>query len=63
MRAMAEGYAAAGRYRRRATLSDAELRRLGVTRQDLAWFALYGGQRGITRQDLAWFAAYGKRRR
>jgi hypothetical protein len=42
---MAEGYAAARRYRRLSILSDAELRRRGVTRQDLAWFAVYGKPR------------------
>jgi hypothetical protein len=43
--AMAEGFAAARRYERLAMLSDAELRQLGVTRQDLAWFAVYGKPR------------------
>jgi hypothetical protein len=42
---MAEGFAAARRYRRLSILSDAELRRLGVTRQDLAWFGVYGKSR------------------
>jgi hypothetical protein len=42
---MAEGYAAARRYRRLSILSDAELRQRGVTRQDLAWFAVYGKPR------------------
>jgi hypothetical protein len=43
--AMAEGFAAARRYRRLSILSDAELRQLGVARQDLAWFAMYGKPR------------------
>jgi hypothetical protein len=43
--AIAEGFAAARRYRRLSTLSDAELRQLGVTRPDLAWFAVYGKPR------------------
>ena len=43
--AIAEGFAAARRYRRLLMLSDAELRHLGVTRQDLAWFAVYGKPR------------------
>jgi hypothetical protein len=42
---MAEGFAAARRYRRLSILSDAELRQLGVTRPDLAWFAVYGKPR------------------
>ena len=45
LRAMAEGYAAAGRYRKLSILSDAELGRLGLTRQDLAWLAMYGTPR------------------
>jgi hypothetical protein len=43
--AIAEGFAAARRYRRLAMLSDAELRQLGATRRDLAWFAVYGKPR------------------
>jgi hypothetical protein len=42
---MAEGFAAARRYRRLSILSDAELRQLGVTRHDLAWFAVSGKPR------------------
>jgi hypothetical protein len=42
---VAEGFAAARRYRRLSILSDGELRQLGVTRQDLAWFAVYGKPR------------------
>jgi hypothetical protein len=38
---MAEGFEAARRYRKLSILSDAELRQLGVTRRDLAWFAVY----------------------
>jgi hypothetical protein len=45
LRGMAEGFAAARRYRRLSMLSDAELRRLGTTRRDLAWFAVYGKPR------------------
>jgi hypothetical protein len=45
LRAMAEGFAAARRYRRLSTLSDAELRQLGATRPDLAWFAVHGKPR------------------
>lgn len=44
--AMAEGLAAARRYRSLLLLSDTELRHLGLTRQDLAWFAVYGKPRG-----------------
>ena len=36
--AVAEGFAAARRYRRLLTLSAAELRQLGITRQDQAWY-------------------------
>ena len=39
---VAEGFAAARRYRRLSTLSDRELRQLGVARRDLAWFAVAG---------------------
>jgi hypothetical protein len=42
---VAEGFAAARRYRRLSILSDAELRQLGVTRRDLACFAVYGRPR------------------
>jgi hypothetical protein len=42
---MAEGFAAARRYRRLLLLSDVELRQLGVARRDLAWFAVYGKPR------------------
>lgn len=42
---MAEGFAAARRYRSLLMLSDAELRHLGLTRQDLARFAVYGKRR------------------
>ena len=40
--ALAEGLAAARRYRRLSILSGAELRQLGLRRQDLAWFAANG---------------------
>lgn len=43
--AMTEGFAAARRYERLSSLSDAQLRRLGITRQDLGWFAMYGKAR------------------
>jgi hypothetical protein len=43
--AMAEGFAAARRYDRLATLSDAQLARLGITREDVGWFAMYGKPR------------------
>lgn len=42
---MAEGFVAARRYRRLLTLSDAELSQLGVTRNDLAWYAMSGKPR------------------
>jgi hypothetical protein len=45
LQAIAEGFAAARRYRRLSTLSDAELRELGVARRDLAWFAMHGKPR------------------
>jgi hypothetical protein len=40
--AMAEGFAAARRYDRLSMMSDAQLRRLGITREDVGWFAMYG---------------------
>jgi hypothetical protein len=43
--AMAEGFAAARRYDRLSTLSDAQLARLGITREDVGWFAMYGKPR------------------
>jgi hypothetical protein len=42
---IADGVAAAHRYERLSSMSDADLRRLGVSRRDIAWFALYGKQR------------------
>ena len=45
LRGMAEGFAAARRYRTLSMRSDAELNRLRITRQDLAWFAVYGKPR------------------
>jgi hypothetical protein len=39
---IAEGFAAARRYERLALMSDAELARRGLAREDLAWFAVYG---------------------
>jgi hypothetical protein len=43
--AFAEGIAAAHHYERLSAMSAAELRRLGIERQDIAWFALYGEPR------------------
>jgi hypothetical protein len=43
--AMAEGFAAARRYDRLSTLSDAQLSRLGIAREDVGWFAMYGTPR------------------
>jgi hypothetical protein len=43
--AVAEGFAAARRYERLAVLSDAELARRGLSREDVGWFALYGEPR------------------
>jgi hypothetical protein len=43
--AMAEGFAAARRYERLSSLSDAQLQRLGLTREDVGWFAMYGKPR------------------
>lgn|SRR5690606_2377137 len=40
--AIADGFAAAKRYERLKTMSDAELARRGLKREDLAWFALFG---------------------
>jgi hypothetical protein len=42
---IAEGFAAARRYERLAVLSDAELARRGLRREDAGWFALYGERR------------------
>ena len=43
--AMGEGLAAARRYERLSNASDAQLERLGITREDLGWFAMYGKPR------------------
>jgi hypothetical protein len=43
--AFAEGVTAAQHYERLSLMSDGELRRLGIERQDIAWFALYGKPR------------------
>jgi hypothetical protein len=45
LRDIAAGFAAARRYERLAVLSDAELARRGLTREDVGWFALYGERR------------------
>jgi hypothetical protein len=45
LRVMGEGLAAARRYERLSTLSGAQLRRLGISREDLGWFAMYGKPR------------------
>jgi hypothetical protein len=42
--AVADGVAAARRYEKLASMSDAELARLGITREDVPWFA-YSGER------------------
>jgi hypothetical protein len=42
---IAEGFAAARRYERLAVLSDGELARRGLRREDVGWFALYGEPR------------------
>ena len=42
---IAEGFAAARRYERLAVLSDGELARRGLRREDVGWFALYGERR------------------
>jgi hypothetical protein len=42
---IAEGFAAARRYERLAILSDGELARRGLRREDVGWFALYGERR------------------
>jgi hypothetical protein len=40
-----DGLEAAHRYERLAAASDAELARLGITREDVPWFAMYGKRR------------------
>jgi hypothetical protein len=42
---IAEGFAAAHRYRRLANMSDATLARRGLTREDLPWVAVFGEPR------------------
>jgi hypothetical protein len=42
---IAEGFAAAQRYKRLAAMSDVELARRGLTRQDLPWVAAFGERR------------------
>jgi hypothetical protein len=39
---LADGLEAAHRYERLAASSDGELARLGITREDVPWFAMYG---------------------
>jgi uncharacterized protein YjiS (DUF1127 family) len=43
--AVAEGVAAARRYERLSTMRDPDLARLGITRDDLPWYALCGTRR------------------
>jgi hypothetical protein len=40
-----DGLEAAHRYERLAASSEAELARLGITREDVPWFAMYGKRR------------------
>jgi hypothetical protein len=40
-----QGFAAAQRHQRLAAMSDAELARRGLTREDVPWFAAYGERR------------------
>jgi hypothetical protein len=42
---IAEGFAAAKRYQRLAAMSDAELARRGLRREDVPWFAVFGERR------------------
>ncbi|MGH6898771.1 MAG: hypothetical protein ACREJ5_19835 [Geminicoccaceae bacterium] len=42
---IADGFAAAQRYQRLAAMSDAELARRGLTREDLPWLAAFGERR------------------
>jgi hypothetical protein len=42
---IAEGFAAAHRYERLAAMSDARLAQMGLTREDVPWFAMYGERR------------------
>lgn len=43
--AVVEGFEAARRYERLSLMNDRELERLGITREDVAWYALYGERR------------------
>jgi hypothetical protein len=42
---IAEGFAAARRYDRLAAMNDAQLARMGLVREDVLWFAMYGERR------------------
>jgi len=42
---LAEGFAAARRHERLAAMSDAQLARMGLAREDVPWFAMYGERR------------------
>ena len=42
---IAEGFAAAQRYRRLAAMSDAALARRGLSREDVPWLAVFGERR------------------
>jgi hypothetical protein len=42
---IAEGFAAARRYERLAAMSDTELARRGLRREDVGWFAMFGERR------------------
>jgi hypothetical protein len=42
---IAEGFAAAQRYKRLAAMSDAALARRELTREDLPWIAVFGERR------------------
>lgn len=45
LNAVAEGAAAAHRYERLSRMSEAQLARRGLTREDLAWYAVSGERR------------------
>lgn len=42
---VAEGFAAARRFENLSMMSDANLVRLGITRHDVPWYALFGTHR------------------
>ena len=42
---LADGLGTARRYRRLAAMSDAQLARRGLTRNDVPWFAVFGERR------------------